>query len=282
LDVAREFMQQIAQGEPCEQLPGGHGPFGTAGNPIPVDGPLGEIKYLARLRSQTGRPLLFHRVGNSASEVTNHTLDIYEVVAADGTQWTTLFMDLYHPRASSLAPPGFTLRTGGLGLSRTGELGYGINQRVEDFPHGLPAAMRGHKIRGDFWAERRAEQVEAWLRESDFRIAARQINRPREDGDRIIVGPMDAQAAGIFQRMKVSELFGTEGKDWTLNQIAALTDRRTLRWDIRLANGEERAVLFDVAEVASPADEGVGRTLGLLAIMVEQDARRRKPGGTQQ
>ena len=132
-------MKAKEEGLDCDKLPKGHGAFGSATNPIPVDGPEGEIRYLARLRSKTGRALMFHRVGRSESEVAANALDIYEVVAADGTQWGTLFFDMYHPRPSTVAPPDFTLRPPGPSLSPTAEFGYGTNQKVEDFPFGLPA-----------------------------------------------------------------------------------------------------------------------------------------------
>src|SRR6516225_9834966 len=31
-------------------------------NPIPTNGPLGEVIYLSRLRTQSGSPIMFHRV----------------------------------------------------------------------------------------------------------------------------------------------------------------------------------------------------------------------------
>ena len=47
----------ILNGEDCDQITGGYGPFGGLTNPIPVNGPIGEIKYLGKLRGKAGSAL---------------------------------------------------------------------------------------------------------------------------------------------------------------------------------------------------------------------------------
>ena len=57
----------IEDGPDCDQLPNATGEFGRSpSNPIPVNGPLGEVVYLSRLTTETGAPVMFHRVGADA------------------------------------------------------------------------------------------------------------------------------------------------------------------------------------------------------------------------
>ena len=57
------FKSQIAGGLNCDAFPNAHGDFGRApSNPIPTNGPLGEVIYLSRLPTSAGSPVLFHRV----------------------------------------------------------------------------------------------------------------------------------------------------------------------------------------------------------------------------
>ena len=44
--------EDILFGESCDEVSGSYGEFGSATNPIPVNGVMGEIKYLAKLRSE--------------------------------------------------------------------------------------------------------------------------------------------------------------------------------------------------------------------------------------
>ena len=138
----RWMGQLMLQGADCDQLPGGTGPFGSPTNPIPVNGPIGERKYLIKLRGKTGRKLLFHRLGCAYSPVSPSPVDTFEVVCMDGTQRTYLTFSPYHPRRSNLSPDGFTLVAAD---PKTGEdtlIGHGSTLFVPDFPQALPDALR--------------------------------------------------------------------------------------------------------------------------------------------
>ena len=46
--------------------PTGTGPFGyTSLNPIPVNGPIGQLAYLSKIETQHGERILFHRLGST-------------------------------------------------------------------------------------------------------------------------------------------------------------------------------------------------------------------------
>ncbi|MBM4339493.1 MAG: hypothetical protein FJ110_08100 [Deltaproteobacteria bacterium] len=135
------FAKSIINGEDCDQIADGYGPIGSLTNPIPVNGAIGEIKYLGKLRGKTGNSLFFHRLGNTTSSVCKTSIDIYEVVCLDGTQWNTVYFNLHHPRRSNLAPPGYTLMPFIKGLKIDSPIDFGVNFPVEDFPFGLPRAI---------------------------------------------------------------------------------------------------------------------------------------------
>src|SRR3546814_10801196 len=62
-------------------LPNGSGPFGfTETNPIPVNGPIGQLAYLSRLETQSGQRILFHRLGAIDK------VDVFEAVTFDGSR----------------------------------------------------------------------------------------------------------------------------------------------------------------------------------------------------
>lgn len=134
-------------GPDCDTVPGAHGAFGRdATNPIPVNGPHGEIHYLNRLRAPSGVGFFYHRVGTAEAPNSETPLDEYELLAVDGTYRVNLFFAPYHPRRSQLVPEGMS-RTSWTALDRMHRLmikvpGFGTNQRVADFPWGLPDAIR--------------------------------------------------------------------------------------------------------------------------------------------
>jgi hypothetical protein len=85
-----------------DKIPNGSGAFGLdKGNPIPVNGVIGELAYLSRLETLQGERLLFHRIGSVNS------IDMFEAVTLTGTSWHIFFVNLYHSRRSRLAPEGF-------------------------------------------------------------------------------------------------------------------------------------------------------------------------------
>ena len=102
--LAPEVAVRVAEGDGVEQLNGATGEFGfDPQNPIPVNGPLGAITYLSRLKTVLGERLLFQRIGGDLD------VQAYEAVTYSGDDWFILFLDIYHPRKSTLLPVGFEL-----------------------------------------------------------------------------------------------------------------------------------------------------------------------------
>lgn len=173
LKYPKDFAAKILAGEDCDQITGGHGAFGSLTNPIPVNGALGEIKYLGKLRGKTGNALFFHRIGSVSSLVTSNSVDIYEVVCLDASQWNTFHFDMYHPRRSNQAPPDYSLMPYEKSFGMDIPFAYGVNELVENFPHGLPDAIQRIYGGGDDVFARHARE---WLSKGDF---SRHIARNR-------------------------------------------------------------------------------------------------------
>lgn len=103
LEIIHPAMRAILEAAPAyDRDPDGAGPFGyTESNPIPVNGPIGQLAYLSRLETEAGQRILFHRLGAI------DTVDVFEAVTFDGGAWFILFVDFYHPRRSRITPEGF-------------------------------------------------------------------------------------------------------------------------------------------------------------------------------
>ncbi len=103
LEFVHPVMKAMLESAPAyDKDPNGSGPFGfTEMNPIPVNGPIGQLAYLSRLETQSGQRILFHRLGAIDK------VDVFEAVTFDGSGWFIFFVDLYHPRRSRLTPNGF-------------------------------------------------------------------------------------------------------------------------------------------------------------------------------
>ena len=103
LDMIHPAMKAMIESRPAyDQDPNGTGPFGfSETNPIPVNGPIGQLAYLSKLETERGERILFHRIGAV------DTIDVFEAVTFSGSEWFILFVDLYHPRRSRLTPDGF-------------------------------------------------------------------------------------------------------------------------------------------------------------------------------
>jgi len=103
LELIHPAMRAMLESAPAyDKDPNGSGPFGfTETNPIPVNGPIGQLAYLSRLETQSGQRILFHRLGAIDK------VDVFEAVTFDGSGWFIFFVDLYHPRRSRLTPDGF-------------------------------------------------------------------------------------------------------------------------------------------------------------------------------
>jgi len=125
--VGEPIASMINRGLDCDQLPDSKGRFGLeVSNPVPVNGPIGELAYLSKLRNSNGERLLFHRIGSQG------TVDIFEAVDFSGQEWFVLYLDMYHPRKSRLTPTG-------LSLSDETSQFTGFTSNCADFPRGFPA-----------------------------------------------------------------------------------------------------------------------------------------------
>jgi hypothetical protein len=125
--VGEPSASMIKRGLDCDQLPDSRGRFGLeVTNPVPVNGPIGELAYLSKLRTSNGERLLFHRIGSQDG------VDIFEAVDFSGQEWFVLYLDMYHPRKSRLAPTG-------LSLSDETSQFTGFTSKCADFPRGFQA-----------------------------------------------------------------------------------------------------------------------------------------------
>ena len=124
LELLNPVIKEMVEAGPAyDKDPNGTGPFGQVEtNPIPVNGPIGQLAYFSKLETQSGQRILFHRLGSIG------TVDVFEAVTFDGAEWFILFADLYHPRRSRLAPDGFKF---------TKEVGQfsGFTKFCENFPY---------------------------------------------------------------------------------------------------------------------------------------------------
>ena len=124
LDMIHPAMKSMIETCPAyDKDPNGTGPFGfSETNPIPVNGPIGQLAYLSKLETAKGERILFHRIGAV------NTIDVFEAVTFSGSEWFILFVDLYHPRRSRLTPEGFRF---------TQEVGQfsGFHKFCADFPY---------------------------------------------------------------------------------------------------------------------------------------------------
>ncbi len=103
LEMLHPAMKEMIKSSPAyDRDPNGSGPFGfSATNPIPVNGPIGQLAYLSKLETNKEERVLFHRIGAI------NTIDVFEAVTFSGSEWFIFFTDLYHPRRSRLTPEGF-------------------------------------------------------------------------------------------------------------------------------------------------------------------------------
>jgi len=132
-----DFYKEAIKSKSCDSLFNDKKGFGLIGyNPIPVNGPLGEMKYLNRLRCKCGVGLIYHRLRSMEIDKITNPVDIYETVCIEGKHWNILFFDFYHPRRSVWLPEGFTFSDFHPIFSRY-PIGFGTNNFSNDFPFGL-------------------------------------------------------------------------------------------------------------------------------------------------
>lgn len=124
LEMVNPAIRDVLKSSPAyDRKPDGVGAFGfVETNPVPVNGPIGEIAYLSRLEAGPGKRLMFHRLGSI------QMVDVFEAVTFDGSQWFIVYLDMYHSRRSKLAPDG---------LRFTQEVAQfsGFSQHCNNFPY---------------------------------------------------------------------------------------------------------------------------------------------------
>ncbi|MGE3693345.1 MAG: hypothetical protein AB7F98_18365 [Novosphingobium sp.] len=130
--LPEELKATLFVGGGVDSIAGATGEFGrSVSNPIPVNGPIGEVTYLSALTTSDGRDVWAHRLGSI------DRVDIFEIVSDDGADWWLLYLTPYHTRKSRLVPKGFRFRKSPRvrGVLAT-------NQHVPNFPVGLHEAIR--------------------------------------------------------------------------------------------------------------------------------------------
>lgn len=112
------------------QIPNAIGEFGRdIRNPIPCNGPLGEIAYLSNLLiAETEEKIFFHRLGSSNS------IDIYEIISHDGKFYDILYLDMYYQGKSNKIPKGYKYQT-------SFHMIRGTNHKCDKFPDQLYSQM---------------------------------------------------------------------------------------------------------------------------------------------
>lgn len=129
--------QEFLDGEDCDVVSNADGEFGrSVTNPIPVNGPAGEIKYLNRMNKKRGRSLIYHRLGSIVASNLDRSIDVFEVVEVGGKYWDILYLDMYHPRRSTKTPEGYIFSKFHKIFSRL-PVGYGSTKRDITFPFGI-------------------------------------------------------------------------------------------------------------------------------------------------
>ncbi len=166
--LPESYRAQIQGGLDCDEIPGTIGEFGRSlQNPIPVNGPIGQILYLSNLRTKNRIPIMFHRVGSK------NGVDAFETVSLDGKVWDMLFLRLYHPRKSRRAPGGYSIAQG----KERQVLFLGTTEFVDGFPRHIQDAAR--------------DACQQWIgipmRPPELRRALEQVvfSRPKEHQDRL-------------------------------------------------------------------------------------------------
>ncbi len=154
--------EEILGGESCDEISGSFGEFGSSTNPIPVNGTMGEIKYLGKLRYKPGLPIFFHRLGSTSSQVTSNLIDVYETVSFDGKNWRNLYFSMRHPRRSNKAPKGMYLEPLIKKVGMDLPFAYGTNSILDDFPFSIPEfLLKQHH--GDRFGKKMANRAQTFI-----------------------------------------------------------------------------------------------------------------------
>lgn len=140
LDLSKEhpMLSSIAKnGKNCDCIKEDISNLGhDKNNPVPVNGIIGEMKYLNRLLCKCGTGLIYHRLGSFEVENIQENVDVYETVCIKGKHWDVLYLHMYHPRRSSLCPEGYSFNDFHPIFSKH-PIGYGTHNLDKDFPFGV-------------------------------------------------------------------------------------------------------------------------------------------------
>ncbi len=105
--LPESYRSEIQGGLDCDEISGASGEFGRSfQNPVPVNGPVGEILYLSNLRMKDRTPIMFHRIGSK------NGADAFETVSLDGKVWDVLFLHPISPEKISASTHRVQHRTG--------------------------------------------------------------------------------------------------------------------------------------------------------------------------
>lgn len=83
-------------------------PLGSRENPIRVNMPPGERRYLSKLRCPDGEQPQFERAGSVGIGPYGNILDLYPV-RCNGQEPVEVYMDMYFPENETRPVPGFTI-----------------------------------------------------------------------------------------------------------------------------------------------------------------------------
>ena len=109
--------------------------FGTSiSNPIRVNGVLGEVTYITKLRTPDGRGVIGHRIF-SVGEI-----DVYELTTLDLSSWFVLYFDMYWDSKDNLTPAGLVF-----GLPEGPALS-AVNKTVPEFPANFWNILRNETV----------------------------------------------------------------------------------------------------------------------------------------
>jgi len=110
--------------------------LGSIEFPIGVNGVLGELSYLSLLRTDTGVPLAFHRIGSFESP--QGIVDGYDLLSIDTAVDRKLYLDPYYRLRSRQAPLGFKLTDK---FDPDNPI-YGVNVELPRFPFEVAQPVR--------------------------------------------------------------------------------------------------------------------------------------------
>lgn len=126
----KPLRDKMTEGGKVDKVSGAFGEFGRdIRNPIPVNGPFGELIYISNLNLESGVGVIAHRLGSVDKK------DVYELVALDGSRWDLLYFNMYYNRKSRLLPTGY------IAAEEPARFLMAVNVYVSSFPGGFYEAM---------------------------------------------------------------------------------------------------------------------------------------------